>query len=77
MIKNKLVDISTGEFLFGRTDKFLVFGLAVSKEITRHCFLDLILPDYHRSDSKNSRMRNSARSHRCYIKCWGTGDNVQ
>jgi hypothetical protein len=52
MIKNKPIDISTGEFLFGRTDKFLVFGLAASKEIMRHCLLDLILHDYHRSGSK-------------------------
>jgi hypothetical protein len=46
------VDISTGEVIFGQTDQFLVFGLAVSKEITRHCFLDLLLPDYNRSGSK-------------------------
>jgi hypothetical protein len=77
MKKNKPVDISTGEFLFGRTDFIFDFGPAVSKEITIHCFLDLILPGYHRSGSKRSRMQNSARSHRCYIKCWGTGDNVQ
>jgi hypothetical protein len=67
MKNNSSVDILTGEVLFGQTDQFLVFRLAVSKEITRHYFLDLLLPDYHRSGSKKIRMRNSDRSHRCYI----------
>jgi hypothetical protein len=52
MWEKKPVDISTGEFRFGRTDQFLVFGLVVLKEVTRHCFLDLIIPGYHRSGSK-------------------------